>query len=68
MRIVFGTDCDNALTRAVLDALEERGHEVSQVAAGEQWPEVGRAVARAVCPAKPNGAVCCWTGTGVTID
>jgi ribose 5-phosphate isomerase B len=68
VRIVFGTDSDNALTRAVLDALEERGHEVKQVAAGEEWPEVGRAVARAVVSGEAErGVVCCWTGTGVTI-
>jgi ribose 5-phosphate isomerase B len=68
VRIVFGTDSDNALTRAVLDALEERGHEVKQVAVGEEWPEVGRAVARAVVSGEAErGVVCCWTGTGVTI-
>jgi ribose 5-phosphate isomerase B len=68
VRIVFGTDSNCALSSAVRDALEERGHEVVQVAAGEEWPEVGRAVARVVVSGgAERGVVCCWTGTGVTI-
>ena len=68
MSIVFGTDSDSALTRAVLVALQGRGHEVKQVATGEEWPEVGRAVARAVVSGEAErGVVCCWTGTGVAI-
>lgn len=68
MRIVFGTDEEGALPQAVLESLRERGHEVEQVAAGEQWPEVGRAVAEAVASGSADkGVVCCWTGTGVTI-
>ncbi|HTT87300.1 MAG TPA: RpiB/LacA/LacB family sugar-phosphate isomerase [Acidimicrobiales bacterium] len=68
MRIVFGTDEETPLTTAVLARLREKGHEVAQVATGEAWPEVGRAVGAAVADGSAEcGVVCCWTGTGVSI-
>jgi ribose 5-phosphate isomerase B len=68
MKVAFGTDEETALTDRVRALLGERGHEVVVVAAGAQWPEVGREVGRAVAGgAADRGVVCCWTGTGVSI-
>jgi ribose 5-phosphate isomerase B len=68
MRVVFGTDEETDVTRAVVAHLAAAGHEVSIVAAGEEWPEVGRAVGAAVAGgAADRGVVFCWTGTGVSI-
>ena len=52
----------------VLAELQAQGHDVTQVATGEQWPEVGRAVGEAVASGRADrGVVCCWTGTGVSM-
>ncbi|HZU79756.1 MAG TPA: RpiB/LacA/LacB family sugar-phosphate isomerase [Acidimicrobiales bacterium] len=68
MRIAFGTDEETPLTTRILDDLRRAGHEVEHVAAGEQWPEVGRAVGTAVGAGRAEvGVVCCYTGTGVSI-
>ncbi|MHB8681127.1 MAG: RpiB/LacA/LacB family sugar-phosphate isomerase [Acidimicrobiales bacterium] len=68
MRIVFGTDDETELTAAVTDHLRGAGHVVTVVAQGEQWPEVGHAVGRAVAAGEADaGVVCCYTGTGVSI-
>ena len=68
MRIVFGTDEDTPLTAGVVAGLRAEGHDVEHVAAGEQWPEVGRAVGEAVADGRAaRGVVCCWTGTGVSM-
>ncbi|HEY2430497.1 MAG TPA: RpiB/LacA/LacB family sugar-phosphate isomerase [Acidimicrobiales bacterium] len=67
MRVVFGTDEDTGVTSAVIDHLMAGGHDVIR-ATTEEWPEVGRAVGRAVATgAAERGVVCCWTGTGVSI-
>jgi ribose 5-phosphate isomerase B len=69
VRIAFGTDEDTDLTRSVVAELERLGHRVVAVAAGAPWPEVGRGVGEAVAAARADrGVVCCWTGTGVSID
>jgi len=68
MRIVFGTDEDTHLTQIILEALEEKGHEVTVLANGAPWPEVGKLVGEAVAKGLADrGIVCCWTGTGVSI-
>jgi ribose 5-phosphate isomerase B len=68
VKVAFGTDEESALTERVQAILAERGHEVVVVAEGEQWPEVGREVGRAVAGGTADrGVVCCWTGTGVSI-
>jgi ribose 5-phosphate isomerase B len=68
VRVVFGTDEETELTRAVVAELEARGHEVELVAPGCAWPEVGRAVGEAVAEGRADrGVVCCYTGTGVSI-
>ena len=45
-----------------------RGHQVVDLAKGEEWPEVGRAVGEAVANRTTDlGVVCCYTGTGVAM-
>jgi len=68
VRIAFGTDERTAVTDSVRAWLTDRGHEVTVVADGEAWPEVGRAVGHAVAEGDAQrGVVCCWTGTGVSM-
>ena len=68
MRVVFGTDERTPLTDEIVEALRRRGCEVATVADGEQWADVGRAVAEAVAEGRADrGVVCCWTGTGVSM-
>jgi ribose 5-phosphate isomerase B len=68
VRIAFGTDEVTPLTDAMQAQLSAAGHQVRVVAAGEVWPEVGRAVGAAVAGGVADrGVVCCWTGTGVSI-
>lgn len=68
MRIAFGTDERTALTDAVVEHLRAAGHDVTVVASGSNWPDVGRAVGEAVASgAVQRGVVCCTTGTGVSI-
>jgi ribose 5-phosphate isomerase B len=68
VRIAFGTDEVTPLTDAVVIDLQDRGHDVEEVAPGEAWPEVGRAVGEMVGSGRADrGVVCCWTGTGVSI-
>ena len=66
--MVFGTDERTAVTDVIVDELRRRGCEVTTVADGEQWADVGRAVGRAVAAGRADrGVVCCWTGTGVSM-
>ncbi len=68
MRVAFGTDEQAPLVQAVIEELARQGHEVTVLAPGAQWPEVGRAVGQAVAGGVADvGVVCCWTGTGVSI-
>jgi ribose 5-phosphate isomerase B len=68
VRIAFGTDEQTELTSAITDELRRRGHEVVEVGAGAQWPDVGRTVGQAVAGGQAErGVVCCWTGTGVSM-
>ncbi|HTX63924.1 MAG TPA: RpiB/LacA/LacB family sugar-phosphate isomerase [Acidimicrobiales bacterium] len=68
MRIAFGTDERTPLTAAVVELLGTSGHEVTVVADGTEWPDVGRAVGEAVASGlAERGVVCCTTGTGVSI-
>ncbi|MGO9342231.1 MAG: RpiB/LacA/LacB family sugar-phosphate isomerase [Acidimicrobiales bacterium] len=68
MRIAFGTDEQTPLTDAMRAHLKEAGHQVLDVATGEEWPEVGRAVGEAVASGSSElGVVCCYTGTGVAM-
>jgi ribose 5-phosphate isomerase B len=68
LRIAFGADDENETTRAVVEHLSQRGHDVVGVAASEPWPEIGAAVGRAVAAGEVEyGVVMCWTGTGTAI-
>ncbi len=69
MRIAFGGDEEGHPLHAVVVAhVRERGHEVSVVGDGDQWPEIGRRVGEAVASgAADRGVVVCYTGTGVSI-
>jgi ribose 5-phosphate isomerase B len=68
MRIAFGTDESTSFTAAVVAELERHGHQVTDVAQAEPWPDVGRLVGEAVASGRAErGVVCCWTGTGVSM-
>ncbi len=68
MRIAFGTDERTPLTVAVEELLRASGNDVTVVADGTDWPDVGRAVGEAVVSGEADrGVVCCTTGTGVSI-
>jgi len=73
MRIAAGGDERNAVTDAVLDELQKRGHEVVTVVGpvggrDEGWADVGLEVGRAVASGRADqGVVFCWTGTGVAL-
>jgi ribose 5-phosphate isomerase B len=67
MRVSVGTDEDNPVTAAVIDALRERGHDV-QVFDAAQWPDVALAVAEDVATGVADqGMLFCWTGTGTAM-
>jgi ribose 5-phosphate isomerase B len=72
VNIALGADERTALTDAVRDDLEARGHVVVAVGppAGEdkEWAEVGREVAELVASGvAATGVLFCWTGTGASI-
>jgi ribose 5-phosphate isomerase B len=72
VRIALGSDERTALTDAVADDLESRGHELVRVgplAGGDEgWADVGRAVGELVAGGECESAVLfCWTGTGASI-
>ncbi|MFL6243359.1 MAG: RpiB/LacA/LacB family sugar-phosphate isomerase [Acidimicrobiia bacterium] len=72
MRVVVGSDEKTALTDAVRDDLEQRGHDVVLVGppGGEpiEWAEVGQRVGELVAKGDvETGVLFCWTGTGASI-
>jgi ribose 5-phosphate isomerase B len=68
VKIAFGTDDRTDMTSRLVSQLKASGHNVTIVADGEQWADVGRAVGQAVAAGDADyGVVCCWTGTGVSI-
>ena len=74
MKIAIGSDEASELTKALLQELEKRGHEVipfgplAENDPDEDWPLVSSRVAEAVIEGKADeGIVCCWTGTGASI-
>ena len=72
MKLVLGSDEKNALTDAVREDLEGRGHEVVLVGppGGEaiEWAEVGQRVGESVAKGDTDtGVLFCWTGTGASI-
>jgi ribose 5-phosphate isomerase B len=72
VRIALGSDERTALTDAVADDLEARGHELVRVGplggGHEGWADVGHAVGALVADGECQTAVLfCWTGTGASI-
>jgi ribose 5-phosphate isomerase B len=68
MRIALGSDERTALTEAIASWLDAEGHQVTVVADGTSWPQVGARVGAAVRDREAEvGIVCCTTGTGVSI-
>jgi ribose 5-phosphate isomerase B len=72
MKVALGSDEKSALTEAVAEDLESRGHAVIEVGpiAGEaiEWTEVGQKVGRLVAEGEADtGVLFCWTGTGASI-
>ncbi len=68
MRIAYATDQVTPVTESIADVLRGSGHQVNDVAGGEEWPEVGRRVGEAVASGRADvGVVWCFTGTGVSI-
>jgi ribose 5-phosphate isomerase B len=72
LRIVVGSDEKNALTDAVGQDLQRRGHELLLVGppGGEtiEWAEVGQQVGELVAKGEADtGVLFCWTGTGASI-
>lgn len=72
MRLVIGSDDRAPLVDTIVAAAHEGGHDVELVGppagGGEEWAEVGEAVARRVSEGDADlGVVCCWSGTGVSI-
>jgi ribose 5-phosphate isomerase B len=68
MRVAFGSDDENETTAAVVRALVDGGHEVLRPAGTQSWPDLGKAVGRAVVDGQADfGVVMCWTGTGTAI-
>ena len=72
MKLALGSDEKTALTDAVRDDLEQRGHDVMLVGppGGEpvEWAEVGQRVGELVAKGDvETGVLFCWTGTGASI-
>ena len=72
MKIAIGSDERTHLTDAVVQDLQERGHELLQFGhlAEEKgyWPGIAQTVAETVANGDANeGILFCWTGTGVSL-
>jgi ribose 5-phosphate isomerase B len=67
MRIVVGADDEGEVLDAVVDELEQRGHELILLPQ-DVWPDVAQRVAQAVASGEADqGMLFCWTGTGTSI-
>jgi ribose 5-phosphate isomerase B len=73
MRIAVAADEVTGVAERVVEALRDRGHEVTAhgaLAPGERadWAWASEAAARDVAEGRADqGVVCCWTGTGASI-
>jgi ribose 5-phosphate isomerase B len=67
MRIVVGADDEGEVLDAVVDELDQRGHELT-VLPRDLWPDVARQVAETVARGDADqGMLFCWTGTGTSM-
>ena len=67
MRIVVGADDEGEVMDAVVDELEQRGHELT-VLPRDLWPDVAQQVAETVARGDADqGMLFCWTGTGTSM-
>jgi ribose 5-phosphate isomerase B len=67
MRIVVGADDEGEVLNAVVDELEQRGHELT-VLPQALWPDVAKQVAETVARGEADqGMLFCWTGTGTSM-
>ncbi len=72
MKLSIGADERLHVVDAVLEALAERGVEVTwhgpEKSATAPWPEIARQVAEDVADGRADeGILFCWTGTGVSL-
>jgi ribose 5-phosphate isomerase B len=72
MKIAIGSDERTHLTDTVIEAVKERGHDVTLFGplAGqdEYWPAVAQETAETVTSGKADEAILfCWTGTGISL-
>lgn len=68
MRISFGADDSSPTVDAVLEHLDDLGHDVTVVDADQPWPSIAHQVGQAVADGEADtGIVLCWTGTGTSI-
>jgi len=72
MKIAIGSDERTHLTDTVVEAVKERGHEVTlfgPLAGNEEyWPAVARETAEFVTSGQADEAILfCWTGTGISL-
>lgn len=68
MRITFGADDNSPTVDAVLEHLNDLGHDVTVVDADQPWPRIAHRVGQAVAAGEADtGIVLCWTGTGTSI-
>jgi ribose 5-phosphate isomerase B len=72
MKVAIGSDERTHVTDAVVEAIRQRGHEITLFGplAGDtaDWPQVARQVAERVASGTADeGVLFCWTGTGVSL-
>ena len=72
MKIAIGSDERTHLTDTVIEAVKERGHDVTLFGplAGreEYWPVVAQETAETVASGQADEAILfCWTGTGISL-
>ncbi len=74
MRIAFGSDEANELTKFLIDELGKRGHSIvlhgpiDPTDPDVDWPLTSSHVAELAARGEVDeGIVCCWTGTGASI-
>ncbi len=72
MKIAIGSDERTHLTDTVVEAVKERGHDVTLfgplAGEGAYWPAVAQETAEYVTSGQADEAILfCWTGTGISL-